>query len=85
MTFINDFLQFFRKTNYNFVYNFGQFWAILEKFYNFDFLTLFTIFYHLVIFYHFDNYKDKTFDIWDTDYNSDSWETEFMTIFVTYN
>ena len=25
----------------------------------------------------------ETFDIWDTDYNSDNWEPEFMTIFVT--
>ena len=24
-----------------------------------------------------------TCDIWDTDYNSDNWEPEFMTIFVT--
>ena len=25
-----------------------------------------------------------TFDIWDTDYNSDNWEPEFMTIFVIW-
>ena len=25
----------------------------------------------------------ETCDIWDTDYNSDNWEPEFMTIFVT--
>ena len=43
-----------------------------------------------------DNDKDKdilrtllraipeTCDIWDTDYNSDNWESEFMTIFVTW-
>ena len=38
-----------------------------------------------------DAYKDKdsdkdkllTCDIWDTDYNYDNWEPEFMTIFVT--
>ena len=36
-------------------------------------------------------YKDKviraiqeTCDIWDTDYNSDNWEPESMTIFVTW-
>ena len=23
-------------------------------------------------------------DIWDTDYNTDNWEPEFMTIFVTW-
>jgi hypothetical protein len=26
----------------------------------------------------------KTFDIWDTVYNSDNWEPEFMTIFVVW-
>ena len=26
----------------------------------------------------------ETCDIWDTDYNSDNWELEFMTIFVTW-
>ena len=26
----------------------------------------------------------ETCDIWDTDYNSDNWEPEFMTIFVTW-
>ena len=33
-----------------------------------------------------DNDKDKTrtCDIWDTDYNSDNWKPEFMTIFVTW-
>ena len=32
-----------------------------------------------------DNDKDKlvTFDIWDTDYDFDNWEPEFMRIFVT--
>ena len=26
----------------------------------------------------------ETFDLWDTDYNSDNWEPEFMTIIVTW-
>ena len=26
----------------------------------------------------------ETCDIWDNDYNSDNWETEFLTIFVTW-
>ena len=26
----------------------------------------------------------ETCDIWDTEYNSDNWEPEFMTIFVTW-
>ena len=29
-----------------------------------------------------DKYKDKNNDIWDPEYNSDNWETEFMTNFV---
>ena len=36
----------------------------------------------LNIFRFLDN--PRTFDIWDTDYNSDNWEPEFMTIFVTW-
>ena len=33
-----------------------------------------------------DSDKDKwlTCDIWDTDYNYDNWEPEFMKIFVTW-
>ena len=33
-----------------------------------------------------DSDKDKwlTCDIWDTDYNYDNWEPEFMTMFVTW-
>ena len=37
-----------------------------------------------------DKYKEKdsdkwlTCDIWDTDYNYDNWEPEFMKIFVTW-
>ena len=36
---------------------------------------------------HFDKWKDNPgdFDIWDTDYNSDNWEPEFMTIYVTWH
>ena len=30
-----------------------------------------------------DNETDNDKDIWDTNYNSDNWEPEFMTIFVT--
>ena len=35
----------------------------------------------------FDNFEKtvlETCDIWDTDYSSDNWETEFMTIFGTW-
>ena len=35
---------------------------------------------------HIDSDKEKllTCDIWDTDYNYDNWETEFMIIFVIW-
>ena len=29
-------------------------------------------------------YIDIDIDIWDTDYNTDNWEPEFMTIFVIW-
>ena len=35
----------------------------------------------------FDNFEKtvlESCDIWDTDYSSDNWEPEFMTIFVTW-
>ena len=35
----------------------------------------------------FDNFEKtvlETCDIWDTDYSSDNWEPEFMTIFGTW-
>ena len=35
-----------------------------------------------IIFGNFHNLKDS--DIWDTDYNSDNWEPELMTIFVIW-
>ena len=31
-----------------------------------------------------DSDNTGTYDIWDTDYNSDNWEPEFMTIFVIW-
>ena len=35
-------------------------------------------------FCHFDNWKNNPGDLWDTDYNSDNWEPEFKTIFVSW-
>ena len=59
---------------------FSDFWKIfriLEDFQNFGrFLDFWKIFRFL------DN--PRTCDIWDTDYNSDNWEPEFMTIFVIW-
>ena len=61
--------------------NVGLFWnflTILSQnfwpfFYFYKFWLLWTIFTIL-----------ETCDIWDTDYKSDDWEPEFMTIFVTW-
>ena len=51
-----------------------------DNFDNWDFLTILTTETTDTIFDNFDNWKDSTGDIWDTDYNSDNWEPEFMTI-----
>ena len=32
------------------------------------------------VFYYFDNWKDNPDDIWDTDYSSDNWKPECVTI-----
>ena len=45
------------------------------------FFTVLTI---LTILDDFDNDNDKTCGLWDIDKNSDDWEPEFMTIFVTW-
>jgi hypothetical protein len=71
-------------TIFNNLNNSWKFWQILT------FLIIFTIFYNLnnfnlvFQFCHFDDWKDNPGDLWDTDYNSDNWEPEFMTIFVTW-
>ena len=54
--------------------NFGHF---QQSWQFWQFLTIFTI---LTI----EKTNLETCDIWDTDYNSDNWEHEFMTIFVTW-
>ena len=49
-----------------------------------------TIYEMLIIFDNWDNWDNfektvlETCDIWDTDYSSDNWEPEIMTIFVTW-
>ena len=68
------------SSNVNFVFVFWQRWQILtnliisDNFHIFwlylKFLTTLTIL--------------ETCDFWDTDYNSDNWEPEFMTVFVTW-
>ena len=74
--------------------NFWQFWQIWTIltifFYNFD---NFNFFYNLelmtiqkIAFAILTIEKTilETCDIWNTDYNSDNWEPEFMTIFVIW-
>ena len=57
--------------------NFWQFLIIFENLNNWDNIQ------------QFDNWKDSPGDLWhlkhvDTDYNSDNWEPEYMTIIVTW-
>ena len=72
MTFFYDnFLWQFLKFFDNFG-NFGQFLIIFDNWDNWDNFWQF--------------WKDSPWDIdiWDTDYSSDNWKPEFMTIFVTF-
>ena len=59
--------------NFHLVFQFWQLTTIDDHFHNSD-----------NCFCHFDNWKNNPGDLWDTDYNSDNWEPEFMTIFVTW-
>ena len=82
---ISDFWKFFR-----FVKNFHfQKQSDLQKMFRDDFQIFgrFSDFWKIFRFLG-DNNSNKdnprTCDIWDTDYTSDNWEPEFMTIFVTW-
>ena len=85
---LNNFLQFWNfltiLTIFTIFYNFDNF----NFFYNFDnFLQLTTVFTIQTIAFAILTIEKtilETCDIWDTDYNSDNWEPEFMTIFVTW-
>ena len=70
---------------WQFLYNFGIFFTIFTIFYNFyNFWQLTTIFTIQTIAFAILTIEKtilETCDIWDTDYNSDNWEPEFMTIF----
>ena len=67
---LNNFLQFW------------QFWPFFLQFW--QFLTIFTIQTIALAILTIEKTILETCDIWDTDYNSDNWEPEFMTIFVTW-
>ena len=70
------FWQFF-----TFFDNIWQFWQFLTMFNNFD---NFYNFDNINNFENFDIFLDNFSQFWDTDYNSDNWEPEFMTIIVTW-
>ena len=57
-----------------------RFWKIFRFLDDFQIFRRFSYFWN--IFRFLDN--PRTCDIWDTDYNSDNWEPEFMTIFVIW-
>ena len=65
--------HFYNLNNFNLVFQFWQLTTIDDHFHNSD-----------NCFCHFNNWKNNPGDLWDTDYNSDNWEPEFMTIFVTW-
>ena len=69
------------------VNKFWQFWQILQFWQFLQFFTIFTILTIQTIAFAFLTIEKtilETCDIWDTDYNSDNWEPEFMTIFVIW-
>ena len=86
MTFFDNF-DSFRQS-----WQFWQFLIILTLFNNFDkFLQFQKHWQFLAIFKNVDNFDNfwqswpkwqrQSCDIWDTDYNSNNWKSEFMTIF----
>ena len=68
----------------------SDFWKIFGRFP--DFWKIFRCLEDFQIFGRFSDFRKifrfldnpRTCDIWDTDYNSDNWEREFMTIFVIW-
>ena len=70
----SDFWKIFRfLEDFQIFGRFSDFWRI------FRFLEDFQIFGRQQ-----QQQRQRTCDIWDTDYNSDNWEPEFMTIFVIW-
>ena len=89
--FLEDF-QIFGRFSYFwkifiFLGDFQRFGRFLEDFWKiFRFLEDFQIFGRFSDFWKIFRFLDnpRNFDIWDTVYNSDNWEPEFMTIFVIW-
>ena len=79
-----QFLKIFKI--YDNLENFDKldFWLLII----WHFMTILTIWYFVTILTIFDNFvillSVWQFGMWDTDNNSDNWEPEFMTIFVTW-
>ena len=92
--FLRDFQIFGRVLDFWKIFGrFLDFWKIfifLEDFQIFerfsDFCKIFRYLEDFQIFGGFSGFLEnpRTFDIWDTDYNSDNREPEFMTIFVSW-
>ena len=59
---------------------FSDFWKIFRFLEDFQIFRKFSDFWKIFRFLN----NPRTCDIWDTDYNSDNWEPEFMTIFVIW-
>ena len=80
-----EFWQFWHFDNsdhfYNFFYNFDNFTFFLQFWQLTTFFTIQTIAFAILT---IEKIILETCDIWDTDYNSDNWEPEFMTISVTW-
>ena len=81
----NNFIYFYPQSSIliNFI-NCYPFHPFLSTTTSIHFHQLLYIFIHFHFSWVFDKTVLETCDIWDTDYNSDNGEPEFMTIFVTW-
>ena len=75
LTILTIFTIFYNFNNFNIFYNVDN-WRQLT--------TIFTIQTIAFAILTIEKTILETCDIWDTDYNSDNWEPEFMTIFVIW-
>ena len=76
--------SFFLCDNFDNSWQCGQFVRVLKIWQFWPFLVILTIFGRLDNLTIMTKTIFVTCDIWVTDYNSDNWEPEFMTIFATW-
>jgi len=89
---LDNFWQFWQFSTILIIFdNVDNFWPFFNFFYNFDnfdnfwqLTTIFTIQTIAFAILTIEKIILETCDIWDTDYNSDNWGPEFMTIFVIW-